>query len=269
MKTLYFLVITFLVASCGHSPETLRPEKKPLVIAVYASGELEPDGLYRSYAGTTGTIEKIYVTEGDTVGAGVPLFTMRKAEDGLNLGKFMPGGDNTPKTSTVQSALPGMVYALLKKPGEPALAQEPIAIIGSADKYNARLTIDEMDISRIKTGQKVYISIDTYGDSLFEGEITRIYPQPDMRTRSFRADARFTSKMPKLYPGLTLEANIIIETKQDVLTVPAEYIKDGKFIMLPDGTLKEVVTGETDNRLIEIISGIDENTDIILPITEL
>jgi multidrug efflux pump subunit AcrA (membrane-fusion protein) len=362
-KSVVLLLVPLIVlASCARKPESITPERKPLLIAVYASGELEPEQVYRSFATVSGIVQEVFVDEGDTIGVDQPLLRIRSENsdlntanarlalelaqqnagagspvlqellvqvqsakdklqnDSLNFERFkriankgasypaeleryqlayessrknvqmaqkrvestrirlqneesrarnlLASSSVTSKDFIVYSYLDGTVFGVYKKPGELVMLQEPVALIGSSGRYISKLTIDELDISKVKKGQEVLISIDTYGNKVFKGRITKIYPQPDQRTQAFRIDAEFTDSMPVLYPGLTLEANIIIAEKEDVLTIPMEYLKDGRFVMTADGELVEVETGETDNRYIEIISGIDENTEIIIPVTE-
>ncbi|PHO00839.1 RND transporter, partial [Rhodobacteraceae bacterium 4F10] len=80
-----------------------------------------------------------------------------------------------------------------------------------------------------------------------------------------QAEAIFTNKPTKLFPNLSLEANIIIQTKQNALTIPRKYIINDTYVMLEGGQLQKVETGLMDYELVEIISGIDKSTKIQLP----
>ena len=87
----------------------------------------------------------------------------------------------------------------------------------------------------------------------------------NIRTRSFQAEAIYTKNPVELYPNLTVEANIIINTKQDALTIPRKYLVNNSSVLLEGGTLQKVEVGLMDYDLVEIKSGIDKTTIMELP----
>jgi HlyD family secretion protein len=164
---------------------------------------------------------------------------------------------------TVKSQIAGRVYTITKKKGEMVTTQTPIAVIGGATAFLLELQVDEYDIGKIQPGQKVLLTMDSYRKQLFEGSITRIIPFMNNRTRSFTVEASFTSSPPSLYPNLTVEANIIIQTKENAITIPRDYLVNDLLVLLGTGKEKKVITGLKDYQKVEIISGLT-NTDIIM-----
>jgi multidrug resistance efflux pump len=164
----------------------------------------------------------------------------------------------------IRSEVDGVVYKVNKEEGELTNGIEPEAIIGT-DEFIIELSIDELDIVKVKKGQQVLIRMDSYKDQVFEAEIITIDPMMNTRTRSFQAEAIFTKKPGALFPNLTAEANILINTKEDALTIPRNYLINDTYVMLAGGTLQKVETGLMDYDLVEIKSGIDKTTRIELP----
>lgn len=164
----------------------------------------------------------------------------------------------------IRSEVDGIVYKLNKEEGELINTQEPGAIIGTED-FIIELSIDEFDIIKVKKGQQIIIRMDSYQDQVFEAKIISIDPMMNIRTRSFQAEAIFTKKPAELFPNLTVEANIIIQIKKDVLTIPRKYLINDSTVVLKGGDIQKVQTGLMDYDLVEIISGIDESTLIELP----
>jgi hypothetical protein len=107
--------------------------------------------------------------------------------------------------------------------------------------------------------------MDSYNSEVFEAEIISIDPMMNIRTRSFEAEAIFTTKPEKLFPNLTAEASILIHSKEDVLTIPRSYLVKDTAVLLKGGKLQKVETGLMDYDLVEIKSGINESTIIELP----
>ncbi len=164
----------------------------------------------------------------------------------------------------IRSEVDGVVYKINKEEGELTNGIEPEAVIGT-DEFIIELSIDELDIVKVKKGQKVLIRMDSYKDQVFEAEIITIDPMMNIRTRSFQAEAIFTKKPGALFPNLTAEANILINTKEDALTIPRNYLINDTYVMLEGGKLQKVETGLMDYDLVEITSGINKTSIIELP----
>lgn len=163
---------------------------------------------------------------------------------------------------TIRSRVDGKVYFLSKKEGEMINPQTAIAVIGSSDSFYLELQVDEYDIIRIKEGQRVFISMDSYKGETFEASITKIYPFMNERSKSFTIEAVFVKPPASLYPNLTAEANILIRTKANALTIPRSYLMNDSFVLAEDDRKIKVVTGLKDYQKVEIISGLSAN-DVI------
>lgn len=165
---------------------------------------------------------------------------------------------------TVKSKINGKVYALFKEPGELVSLQEPIATIGSAKNFVIEMLVDEVDIVKISNQQEVIISLDAYRGKNFTGNVSKIYPLKDTRNQTFKVEALFLETPKKLYPGLSGEANIIISKKENILTIPKEYLYELNKVKTEDGFI-EVIVGLQNMEYVEILSGITENTAIYKP----
>ena len=167
---------------------------------------------------------------------------------------------------TIESMIDGKVYSLLKEPGELVTQQTPVALLGDAIAFYLELRVDEYDIIKIKQNQEVYITMDSYTGEVFEATVTRINPIMNERDKSFTIEAEFTKSPKLLYPFLTVEANILIQYKEKVVTIPRNYLVEDNYVMLKNGTLKEVIIGLKDYQKVEIVKGLTETDEIIKPI---
>ncbi len=168
------------------------------------------------------------------------------------------------KDFTVKSKINGKVYALYKEPGEIVNTMEPLATLGSASNFLIEMLVDEVDIVKVSTGQRVLITLDAYGNTVFHGQVTKIYPKKDERNQTFKIEATFNKPPDVLYPGLSGEANIIIAKKERVLTIPKTYLFEGNKVMTTEGEIT-ITTGLQSMEYVEIISGITKDTYIIKP----
>lgn len=163
----------------------------------------------------------------------------------------------------IYAARKGRIYELRATIGEMVSPQQPIALIGDAQHFLVEMEIDERDISKINIGQEVIVKLDAYNNT-FKAQLSGISPHLDAQTQTFHAEARFTGLHPAFYPGLTAESNIILQKKNQVWVVPIKGLIDTQYIETSQGK-KKVITGLRNAQFVEIISGIDAQTEIILP----
>lgn len=166
---------------------------------------------------------------------------------------------------TVKSAFSGELFNIFVKEGTMITPQTPLAIIGKKNSYLLELDVDENDMVRVSIGQKMLITMDSYKGKVFEAKVVKIYPIMDERSRTFRIEAHFSKTPPKLYPNLTAEANIIIQTKENVLTIPKSYLIDGEFVLVNKDEKRKVTVGLSDYQNVEILSGLSAQETIYKP----
>jgi len=164
----------------------------------------------------------------------------------------------------VRSEVTGKIYAIQKEVGEMVTPNAPLAVIGSANEFTIELQVDEYDVVKIKVGMKVYISMDSYKGELYEAVIKHINPYMNERTKTFTVEAEFTKSPQVLFPNLSVEANIFIESRNQVLTLPRSAVSDDNMVTKADGTQQKVVTGLKDYKKVEIISGLSETDEVML-----
>lgn len=166
---------------------------------------------------------------------------------------------------TIKSEINGRIYTRLRERGELASPQTPLAIVGDAKLFVLELQVDEYDIVRIQKGQRVWVTLDSYKGKTFEASISQIHPFMNERTKSFKVEALFVNQPPVLYPNLTVEANIVIESKSNALTVPRNYVTETGYVLTAKGDSVLVSTGLKDYQKIEILSGITADTELLKP----
>ncbi|WP_299823792.1 efflux RND transporter periplasmic adaptor subunit [uncultured Pontibacter sp.] len=186
-------------------------------------------------------------------------FAARQSQKNLQISETMA------EDYTIRSETDGKVYSVLKEQGELVSPQVPLAVVGDAKEFILELQVDEYDIARVKLGQQVLLNLDSYKGQVFEGKVYKINPAMNERTRSFTVEASFVTAPPALYPNLTTEANIIIQTKKNALTIPREYLVDGGFVLTENKDKVPVKTGMKDYQKVEIVDGISKDDVLLKP----
>ena len=164
----------------------------------------------------------------------------------------------------IRSNIDGKVFQLNKERGEFVNMQEPIAIIGDRARFKLKMLIDEVDISKVKMGQKVLVTLEAFENKVFEARIDRISPKMDERTQTFRVEASFVNPPERLYMGLTGEGNIVINEKGKALVIPREFLQSGNKVESDKGSII-IKTGLSNWSYIEVLSGLEEGDKIYKP----
>ena len=166
----------------------------------------------------------------------------------------------------IKSEIDGKIYSLTKEKGEMVNTQIPIAIIGDASNFYVELQVDEYDISKIKIGQKVLLTMDSHKGEVFEASISKLYSMMNEKSKSFKVEANFTKQPENLYPNLTTEANIIIEVKENTTTIPRNYLINNDLVLLANQEKRKVTVGLKDYEKVEILSGITTKDQLFKPV---
>jgi len=173
--------------------------------------------------------------------------------------------ESTQGDFNVKSAFSGELFDVLVKEGTLVTTQTPLAIIGKKNAYLLELDVDENDMVRVKLGQKVAVTMDSYKGKAFEAVVDKIYPIMDERSRTFKIEAHFTSPPQKLYPNLTAEANIIIRTKSNALVIPKSYLIDNEYVLVSKDEKRKVEIGLRDYQNAEVLKGLSPGETIYKP----
>lgn len=165
---------------------------------------------------------------------------------------------------TVRALAGGLVYDIYKEIGEVITPQERFAEIGSEALFKIEMDVDEVDITQVNIGDTAIISLDAYAQKVFSAVISKILPKKDETNLTYTLEGTFVEAPDRLLYGLSGEANIIIGKRQNVLTIPTEYLGQDQTVQTADG-VKNVKVGIRNLDFVEVMSGIDTGTVLLKP----
>ncbi len=122
------------------------------------------------------------------------------------------------------------------KEGDRAWTGAPIAEIPDMSELQAEFRIEEVDRGLLKIGQPVRMKIDAVPDLELDGTLDWISPIAQLLFRSWPPEKNFPAKSsvkkpdPRLRPGMSATAEVIIERQQSALLIPikSSFELDGK-----------------------------------------
>lgn len=161
-----------------------------------------------------------------------------------------------------------VVFTVLKKQGELVRKGEALAVLGKAGESIVVLSIDEAGIAKVKTAQPALVELNTEKGKAWRAAISRIYPQFDVSTQSYKAEALFTEPVPVLVNGTLLQANIITSRKGKALLIPREYLlPNGQVLLQQERKIDTVAikTGIVSNEWVEVLHGLSTDHLLVKP----
>lgn len=125
--------------------------------------------------------------------------------------------------------------------------------------------VDEEDVPRVKSGQRVLIRADAFPDDVLEGRIDSVTPKGDPIARTFRARIAMPADT-KLRIGMTVVTNIVVDERKNALLIPTDAVKDGSVWLVKNGALSRqpVKIGISGPERVEILSGLDDADVIVI-----
>ncbi len=152
------------------------------------------------------------------------------------------------------------------------LASPAISLIDSSE-IEMRGFIDEIDIAIVQLGQEANIILDALPDEEVKGEVAFISPVGITLAGVVSYDTTITLENPVagLRDGMSATAEIVIERRDDVLSIPNRAIRgtleSPMVVVLVDGQQeeREITLGLTDGINTEVLSGLQEGEEVVLP----
>jgi len=147
-----------------------------------------------------------------------------------------------------------------------------LAIITSPGNPLVSLDLTEIDINKLKIGQKATITIDSLSDKSFTGKVVAIdkIGSSTSGVTVYPVVISLDTTGDDILPNMSATANIILETKNNVVSVPSSAIRQTNgqptVQLLVDGKPQAIAveTGISSDAYTEITSGISAGDAVII-----
>jgi HlyD family secretion protein len=168
-----------------------------------------------------------------------------------------------------------------------------VEIARNLKQMQVEVNVDEADVGSVKVGQKTEFTVDAYPDVTFHGSVTqvRISPTSSDNVVSYTVIVKVNNDDEKLMPGMTANVSLVVSEKNDILLVPNSALRfrpvaasaqtqggppsrkptiaaaetPGVYVLRDGVPVKvDVTKGITDGQNTEILTGIDEGTQVLV-----
>ena len=153
------------------------------------------------------------------------------------------------------------------------VAETTICALSPEDTLEIEVSVDELDISKVKTGQECRITLDAFPSQSFQGTVQYINPEGSNSGGNTKYTVSVNLKQEEnMLLGMSASVEILLSTQKDILTIPEAALveQDNKVYVYTEynkkrdelGGLTEVTTGLADGEQVQILSGLEEGTNV-------
>jgi HlyD family secretion protein len=154
-------------------------------------------------------------------------------------------------------------------PSPPGIATLPAIDLVDNHCFYIAAPIDEVDAAAIKRGMPARISLDAFKQQHFAGKVRRIadYVQErEKQARTVDIEVEFMEPPTGLLAGYSADAEIILETRPQMLRIPTQAVMEGPAVLLYSAeklARREIKTGISNWDYTEVLSGLSEGEQIV------
>lgn len=174
--------------------------------------------------------------------------------------------------ATIRAPIAGTIYNFDLKPGAYLNPGDIVAMIGRLDKVHVLVYVDEPDLGRIRTGQRVTIAWDAMPGREWMGAVDRLPSriQPLSSRQVGEVVCIIDNPNLDLLPGTNVSARILTEKVEDTLTIPKEAVfrengQTGVYLLANDHLEWRAITQGVNNVTRVEVGGLKNGDMVALP----
>ncbi|MFO7973963.1 MAG: efflux RND transporter periplasmic adaptor subunit [Candidatus Hydrogenedentota bacterium] len=161
--------------------------------------------------------------------------------------------------------------------GQMVRERQELINLPTGSSFMAEVEVHETSLTKIRPGLPVRITVEAFPEKVYRGRVETVAPLPDARSawlnpdlKVYKTDIVIEGDASGLRTGVTCLAEIIVEQYEDALYVPVQAVvreKGRPTVYLARGNTfepQEVDVGLDNNRMIRILSGLEEGDPVVL-----
>ena len=177
--------------------------------------------------------------------------------------------------SQIIAPIDGTVTARAKDPGGLIRAGEEVVTIGDFSQIKIAVPLSELDLGKVKVGQKVRVKLDAFKNSQFLGEVARIAPTTNDSSRQINVEVKINNPNNEIKGGLLARVNFALTQERQIIVPETAIIREQNTNYLftvtqkdennrSNVTKRKVFLGDRANNKVEIVAGISPGEKYVL-----
>jgi membrane fusion protein (multidrug efflux system) len=177
---------------------------------------------------------------------------------------------------TIRAPFGGRLGISTVNPGQYLNPGDRIVTLQELDPLKIDFSLPQRQLSGVRIGQSLTLSVDAFVGKTFTGKVTAISPKVDSTTRNLQIEATVANPDKLLLPGMFVRVDLDSGDKQNMLTLPQTAITYNPygstvFVVEPAKaagarpTVRQVfvTTGSTRGDQVAVLSGVDAGQQIV------
>ena len=175
------------------------------------------------------------------------------------------------RDTTVKAPFAAFIKERQVTAGQFVRANTPLFTLVKIDPIRLRIEVPERMAPWVKIGQRAEVTVEAFGDRVFDGKIWRISPTVDQQKRTFVVEALIDNSKRELKPGSYARARIATDKSEVIRLVPARALNyvlgtNKAYIIKADNTIdvRDVRLGDRFPQEVEVLEGVNEGENVAL-----
>ncbi len=178
---------------------------------------------------------------------------------------------NARENTVLTSPISGVVTARNYDPGDMS-GNLPILTVARIQPVKIVTNVSETEFSKVKRGMPALITFDTYGDEVFNGNVSMIAPTIDQTSRTFGIEVNVSNANGKILPGMFGRVQLSLGTARRVVVPDKSVVKQPGtgdhyvYVLNPNNTVSynKVQLGQRLGNSYELISGVEPGSNVVV-----
>lgn len=251
-----------------------------------------------------GVVSKVYVSENQMVSKNSGLFKLNSdsVESDIQMKQNavtaaqqdVKNAQTAAGKDTITSPVDGIIAELAVKNGASVSSGTTVATILNPNAMQTTVAVDELDISKVKVGQKANITLDAVSGKTFTGSVVQIDQIGTSSNGVTTYNVTVTIDKPDgLKVGMNTNVSLITQSKENVVVLPASAILNKKgstaYVLSPDSLFdssgksvqlknantaelllkygKQITIGLSNTDSVEVTSGLSSGDKVAVAVT--
>ena len=177
---------------------------------------------------------------------------------------------NLLENTVLRSPVNGIVTARNYDAGDMYAMAAPVYVVEQINPVKLKVNVSEKLFTQIKKGMEVDVKLDVYGDEIFKGKVSLVYPTIDAATRTFPVEIAIANANQRVRPGMFARVTFSYGTANHVVVPDQAVVKqtgsgDRYVYVYNNGTIefKKVELGRRLGTEYELIGGVASGDNVV------
>jgi RND family efflux transporter MFP subunit len=200
-------------------------------------------------------------------GVSQSVWDVRKMAYSISRESYMNLLENT----VLVSPISGIVTARNYDKGDMFNMGAPLFVVEEIRPVKLKINVSEQLFTYVKKGMTVDVKLDVYGDEVFKGVVSLVYPTIDPATRTFPVEVKMQNANEKVRPGMFARVTMAYGNANHVVVPDMAVVKlsgsGDRFVYVVEDNkvvFKKVELGRRFETEYEIVSGLKSGDEVVV-----